>query len=773
MPVFSITQPQTKWILLGVSVIALAIIVAYWPALNGGFIFDDDVLLVNNKLIQAPDGLYRIWFTSEPIDYWPVTNTAFWIEWRLWGWNTTGYHVVNLVLHIANALLVWLILRKLAIPGSFLAALLFAVHPVNVESVAWISQLKNTLSLFFFLVSILCYLKAKEKSKQPVKDSADSRGATYLFWTSLLAFVLAMLSKGSVAILPLVLLLIVWWQGRRFTWPDFQRILPYFYVAGFLTLVNIWFRTHGSGEIIRSVTFSQRLLGAGQAIWFYLAKALLPINLVFIYPQWEFRTSDLLQWLPLLATIAVTAVLWRLRSGAWGRPSFFAWSFYCAALLPVLGFVDIYYMKYSLIADQYQYIAIIGVMALVAAGCSWWQQKLAGRTQTVAHSVVALGVLVLIFASRQQSGLYRDATTMYLATLNKNPDCWVLHYNLGNALDNAGDSHKAIEHYQQAIRLKPDYVEAHNNLGNTLANAGRSQEAIEQFQEALRLKPDWVAEVHCALGITLSNAGRIQEAVEQYKQALKLKPDNAEFHYDFGNVLLKTGRTQDAIDQYQQAVKLKPDFSDAHSKLGDAFASENQLPQAIEHYEEALPQLKPDLAAKVHCALGAVLNKAGHTLDAIEQYQQALRLKPDYAEAHFNLGNALFKLGRPLAAIEHYQQAVQLNPALFEAENGLGAAFLATARPQEAVKYFEQALQIKPDYFQATANLANAYAQTNHSDEAIATAQKALDMARSQGQTALAQQMEAWLTKYRASLSKTPGPSPNSGQTPSIPSPPP
>jgi hypothetical protein len=349
-----------QW-LTAIIVIAVMAYVVYAPSLSGGFLWDDDTLITHNPLITAPDGLIRIWFTSEAVDYWPVTNSSFWIEWRLWGMNPIGYHVTNLVLHVGNAILFWAILRHLRIPGALLAAAIFTVHPINIESVAWIAQRKNTLSQCFFLLSVLWFLKDES-------GSAGRRRGWYAL--SLAGFVLAMLSKGSAASLPLVLLLIVWWTRNRITARDVLRAVPFFVVAAALTLVNLWFRTHGDAEVFRQATLAERIAGAGAIVWFYVFKAVWPIHLAFVYPLWRIDSDDIRWWLPLAAALVLTALLLWYRGKPWGRAGLFAWLYYGVALLPVLGFADTPFMRYSLVADHYQYTAILGLAALVAAGLS-------------------------------------------------------------------------------------------------------------------------------------------------------------------------------------------------------------------------------------------------------------------------------------------------------------------------------------------------------------------------------------------------------------------
>ncbi|MGD0518982.1 MAG: tetratricopeptide repeat protein, partial [Thermoguttaceae bacterium] len=468
----------------GVAAIAVAVFLAYIPAINGGFLLDDELYVTNTKVIIASDGPYRIWCTTDPVDYWPMSNTALWIEWRLWGIKSIGYHVTNLVLHIVEALLIWIILRKLSIPGAFLAAIIFALHPVNVQSVAWISQRKNMMAMLFFLLSILWYLKffglapprlaaklSMVHRPLPADSSFIPHPSSFYFWywLSLAAFALAMLSKASAVTLPVLLLGIAWWLHTKGTVqifmptkmglsPNVRRDLvltaPFFAVAVALTVVNVWFQTHGMDIAYRTVSFAERLLGAGGVIWFYLYKALLPLNLVFVYPQWRVEAGNPLWWLPLATILAVTAVLWRYRNG-WSRQLLFAWGFFCVALAPALGLKDVGFMEHSLVADHYQHIAIIGVIVLISAGfCAWHRLSRSESHRATALAVAAVGVFA--FLTWRQSGLYRDAITLYQATLEKNPESWMVQNNLGLELEKAGRPRDAINYYREALQLKPN-----------------------------------------------------------------------------------------------------------------------------------------------------------------------------------------------------------------------------------------------------------------------------------------------------------------------------
>lgn len=510
---------------------------AYFPALHGGFVLDDTWLLTDNPLIKAPDGLYRIWFTTEPIDYWPVFNTTLWLEWRLWGMNPTGYHVTNLALHVADAWLVRTVLKRLSIRGGFFAAMLFAMHPVNVESVAWITQRKNLLAMLFALLAVVLYLRsagARAEASRPAPPRVDG-------WllASLAAFALAMLSKGSVAILPLLLLGITAWLRPLTKW-DLARTVPFFLLALVLVRVNMWFQTHGNPAPVRTTALAERLAGAGAVVWFYLYKAVLPVNLSFVYPKWTIDVGDVRWWLPLLAAAATTVLLWRYRRD-WSRPLLFPWGFFCVSLIPVMGLTDVSYMVHSLVADHYQHVALIGVTGLAAAAWSTWRERVrrsAPRAPLVAAAVV-VGMLAVL--TWRQSSLYVDARTLYEATLEANPGSWMLHNNLGLLLRGAGRPAEAIEHYQRALQLRHDYAEARYNLGTELSDLGRAAEAIPQLREALRLRPLY-PEAHNNLGIALARTGQLPEAIDEFKEALRQAPDYSEARYN----LELAGSMQDA-----------------------------------------------------------------------------------------------------------------------------------------------------------------------------------------------------------------------------------
>jgi tetratricopeptide (TPR) repeat protein len=544
----------------------------------------------------------------------------------------------------------------LRIPGAYLGAALYAVHPVNVESVAWITQRKNLVAMLFFMLSILFFLKTEPDPTRAAESRPQERRPGGRFWygASLLAFALAMLSKGSVAMLPFVLLGVIAWR-RRLSGRDVAAALPFFAVAAVFTVVDVWFQRHGNAVEIRSAGACERLLGAGNIVWFYLYKALLPLNLVFIYPQWAIDAGDPVWWLGPLAAVGVTLLLWRRRKGRL-RPLLFAWGYFCAMLVPVMGLTDVYFMKYSLVADHYAQLAIVGVAASAAAGWAQWRATARSALPRLA-AAAAVGCLALL--TWRQCRMYRDERTLYETTLAENPGCWLARSNLALLLANAGELPEAIAQGRRAVSLKPDLPEAHYNLGRALARAGAAPEAIAQYEEALRLRPDY-AEAHYNLGNALRGAGRIREAIAQYEEAVRIKPDFSDARNNLANLLEMSGHTPDAIAQYEAALRIDPSDAEARNNLGNALAQSGRLPEAMAQFEEAL-RLKPGFP-EAQNNFGMALADAGRPEEAVSHFEQAVRLKPDYAEAHQNLGIVLRELGRNAEAKRQFEEASRLAP---------------------------------------------------------------------------------------------------------------
>ncbi len=554
------------------ALIALAFItfIAYSPALRGGFLFDDDLVLTDYHLIQAPDGLRRLWFTTEPTDFWPLTSTTFWIEWRLWGNHPTGYHIINLVLHFVSACLLWSILRRLRIPGAYLAALLFAIHPVNVQSVAWITQRKNTLAMAFFLASILFFILSEDF--RPIRSPRSN--TCYAF--SLLAFLLAMLSKGSVAILPLILVGLICWR-RRPTLADMLRLAPFLAIAIILTAVNIWFQHHGAETEIRHLSVAQRVLGAGTVVWFYLMKAFLPIRLSPIYPLWHIEPSKWQWWIGPVGAVAVTTalILYRKRGT---RFLLYAWAGFIICLIPVMGLTDVGYMVYSMVADHYQYLAIPAIVTLAAAAWGYWYSH--SPTNQYATMFVAVAVVAtLATLTWRYAHSFATAEAFYRVTLQRDPNSWVARNNLGKLLVDQGRFPEAIPVLKEGIRLKNNDFQSYTNLGNAFLNTGNAQDAIINYERALKLRVDPVTEYDLALA--LERTSRPADAAAHLIRACQLRPDFAQATSELGTLSYRYGQFPQAVAAFEHLVELRPDAPDARMFLALAYSKVNRKSDAF------------------------------------------------------------------------------------------------------------------------------------------------------------------------------------------------
>jgi hypothetical protein len=478
-------------------VIALiaAVFLVYQPVWHAGFIWDDDTFLFNNSLIKQSNGLYQFWFTTNAPDFFPLTSTTLWLEWRFWGMNPLGYHIVNVLLHALSTVLIWRVLTHLRIPGAWLAAAVFAVHPVNVESVAWITERKNTLAMLFSVTSLIFYLRFEDTDRWR------------WYGMALGSFVFALLSKTAVAPLPIVLLGLAWWQRDRVSSRDVKLTLPFFGVALLLGLITVWFQSHNAigSEMIRADSLWSRLAGAGWAVWFYLYKALLPVNLIFVYPKWQIDATKLLSYVPGLLVLAWVAVFWRFRKG-WGKAWLLGLGYFVAMLLPVLGFLDIYFMRYSLVADHWQYFSIIGPIGLVAAGITWASDRLKKRNVFLVPAFGAILLLVLGVLTWRQTCNYSDVETLFTKTIDLNPMCWMAYDNRGNNYASLGNYRQAIEDYDRAIESRPGFADAYYNRGVVYQGLGNYRQAIDDYSKAIESKQGFV-DAYYNRGVVYLNQG--------------------------------------------------------------------------------------------------------------------------------------------------------------------------------------------------------------------------------------------------------------------------
>jgi tetratricopeptide (TPR) repeat protein len=591
-----------KTLLIAVLIVCCTFL-AYLPALDGGLLWDDAAHVTKPEL-RSLDGLWRIWSDlGATQQYYPLLHSAFWMEYKLWGDATLGYHLANLLLHAAAAILVMLIMRRLGLPGAWLGALIFALHPVCVESVAWIAEQKNTLSTVFYLSAALLYLHF---------DQTRRRSQYFL---ALALFVMALASKTVTDTLPAALLVVFWWRRGRLGWKrDVLPLLPWLALGAAAGLFTAWVERKyvlAEGPDF-ALTLVERFLVAGRAVWFYLGKLVWPANLVFFYPRWHVDSAQWWQYLfPLsaLAALAGLCLLARQRRGPLAGALIFV-----GTLFPALGFFNVYPFIYSYVADHFQYTASLGIIVPAASGLA---SAVTAGTRRWAVAAACVGLATLGALTWQQCGMYSDMETLFQETIARNPTSWVAQYNLGVLIANApGRREEAIQHYREAVRLKPDYAMAHYNLAHELAKTPeRVPEAMAEYRAVLRIDPA-SADAHNGLGLALVGIpGRLPEAIEEYQAALRIDPAFAEAHNNLGIALVNTpGRVLEAIPHFQAALRVKPDVAEIHNNLG-----------------------------------GALSLVPGRLQEAIEEYRAALRLEPDNPDASYNLEVALSKAQRAKA----------------------------------------------------------------------------------------------------------------------------
>src|SRR5664280_1796549 len=594
----------------GLALLVFGLLLAcYWPALRGGILWDDPAHITRPEL-RSWSGLGRIWTDVRATQqYYPVLFSAFWIEHRLWGDSTFGYHLLNVVLHATSCCLLALGLRRLwstqslpVQPGAiaervvpagaeWFAAVLFAAHPVCVESVAWITEQKNTLSLVFYLLAGLAYLEF----------AAHRRLRWYVTASAL--FLLALGSKSITVTLPAALLVVFWWKNAKLSWRrEIGPLIPWFLTAAAMGLFTSWVerKVIGAEGAEFELSIVQRTLLAGRAVWFYVGKLVWPTRLNFFYPRWEIP-ADAAIWLAYLAAgLAVTAVLWAIRRRT--RGALAGWLIYVGSLVPILGFFKVFFFRFSYVNDHFQYLASLGFIATAAGGAAVALERAPPWGRAAGRALCVVAVIGLAVLANRQSRLYHDNETLFRATIAENPGSWMAHNILAVTLSKAPDRHaEAIAEYEEALRLHPDSPDAHFGLG----------------VELVRLP------------------GRRAEAIAQYERALQLRPGYAEAHNNLGLELSKDpGRASEAMEHYEAALRVKPDFAEAHGNLANLLAGmPGRLPEAMAHYQEAL-RINPDIAW-VHCRLAFCMSQIpGHESEALAQYGEALRIQPDYIDAH-------------------------------------------------------------------------------------------------------------------------------------------
>ena len=695
--------------------LGLLVVVCYLPAmLWGGFVWDDNLYIKVNP-VREVSGLWQIWFSPSAIDgedhYLPLVYTTFWLEHKLWGFDPTGYHIVNVMLHLVNTLLVWHLVRRLAVPGAWMVAAVFAVHPLHVESVAWVIERKDVLSGLFYLAAVLTWMRFVE---QP-----HSRR----YALPLVLYAAGLLSKSIVVTLPVALLIWHWWKQGRVTSTDLLRLVPFCVVGLVITIGDLSF-SRSVVPVSFDHSLAERALIAAHALWFYTGKLLWPTSLAVIYPRWDIYVADPLAWGYLIAAVALAVVLWHFRSQL-GRGPLAGALFFVVTLSPVLGFVDYGYMKYAFVADRYQYLAGIGVMAVVIGAAAYGVGRLSSLWQRGVLGVAAVVLVVLGMLTWRQASIYRDEETFNRHIIALNPQARNAYRHLGNALYKQKRYEEALDAFRVAVAQRPNYAKVHVGLGSVLNKLGRFEEAETHLHRAIALDPK-AKHSHLRLGNALYEQGRYAEAVDTYRVATEQPPDDAVAHSNLGMTLNKLKRYKEAETHLRRAIALDSKTKHGHRHLGNALYEQGRYAEAVDAYFVSIEQRPDDAVA--HSNLGAALNKLERYEEAETHLRRAIALDSKTKHGHRHLGNALYEQGRYAEAVDAYRVAAEQRPDDAVAHASLGAALNVLGRNEEAETHLHRALALNPSHTEALYFLATLWAEQQRYDEMLELLQRLINI---------------------------------------------
>ena len=730
-------------------VIAAATIVAYIPAFKGGWIWDDDSSVYANPVVTKSDGLYRIWFTGEDYDFWPMTKTVFWIEWQNFGMNPRGYHVVNVLLHALGSVLVYFVLRRLRIPGAPLAGLIFALHPVNVASVAWIAELKNPLSTVFLGATVLCWLA-----------SENGRRRWVWYALSVVGFALALTSKTSVVMLPVGLLGIAWWRRGRITRWDILRTVPFFALAGGMSVMTVLAQRSNLDVLSIPLDGIYRLAGAGWTVWFYFYKALLPVGLSMIYPHWK-ATIESLGWIAFLPTVAVAAVLALLlvkRKTWWGRPLLFAFGYCLLAIFPVMGFFDMTITMHSLVADHFQYVPVVGVIALVCAGGWRLAERSRGRLRPVLAVLALCAVVALGAGTWRRAEILSGKESLWRDTTEKNGEAWMGWYNLGTviALEQKSRMDEGAKLLREAKELRRQSgalaargkhpqaqlyrqnAEAIRRRGEDLVQTGREglRHAVPHYYKAIELQPLYTRPYN-NLGLALDNLGRSEEGIEQYRKGVAVDREhypnkrNSILVTNLGIALLKQNQLPEAAEAFKEAYDIQPRNDVAYKNAIIALRTLKRHDEVIELLNRKVAMAPRDPGPLQDLAV--ISYEQGNTDEALRYLERSLELAPDNPLALMTRGDIMLATGRPQQALESFSEAVQAQRRGGRGEDPklvmkLAVAQMRTGRHTDALVNFLRVLKAAPKSKQPAAAIRKLMQTLGHTREAAKSYERALQV---------------------------------------------
>ena len=648
------------WRLNAAAFAALGLLVAasYLPAAGGGFVWDDTIVTTLDS-IRRWDGLLELWFSpgsayfEERVleaHYWPIVYSTFWLEHKLWGLSPAGYHVVNILLHFANTALLWRLLSRLAVPGAWFAAALFAAHPLHTESVAWVIARKDLLSGMFYLLAFWMWIRFLES---PCRRR---------YAAALALFAAGLLCKTVVVTLPAALLILQWWRRGRVTRGDLLRVLPFFAVGfAFAVADTLYYRDIESLSL--GYSMAERGLIAARALCFYAGKLAWPADLMVIYPHWDASAGSPVAWACAAAVAGALGAAWFLRRRA-GRGPLACLLFFAVTLSPVLGFIDYGYMQFSFVADRYQYLAGIGLIALFAAAGARGVEKLPGAAARAARGAAVILLVILGALTWNQSEIYRDDITFYSHVVSFNPSARAMQANLAVAFHRNDQFEEAEKHSRLALEIDPENTGALKNLADSLNEQGRYEEAFEHYRSAMEADPG-DANVPQNMAESLRKRGMNEEALKWYRHAIAKNSGNPLSHAGMGHALYTMKRYEEAVSSIGQALALEPDMAQAprlHFILGRMAQETNRPEEAGKHYENSL-RTDPGFRDAADYLAALRFNQERYE-EALSLYRTIARADPANALNYSNIGAVLFKMGRTQEALSNLERALSLDPDL-------------------------------------------------------------------------------------------------------------